>query len=67
MTRKSDKVTRAGAVELREDALDQVAAGSGPADIKFDFDHGQIAQKVNEVKLTPTTAAQKFSVNPVKL
>ena len=67
MTKKTDKVTKAGAVELSEDALDQAAGGSGPAYIKFDFDHGSVVQKVNEVKLSPMTAAQKFSANPVKL
>jgi len=67
MTRKTDKVTKAGAVELSEDALDQASGGTSPAYIKFDLGHDQAVQKVNEVKLSPTTAANKFTPNQVKL
>jgi len=66
MTRKTDTVTRAGAVELSEDALDQTSGGAGPTYIKLDPDFGSVVQKVNEVKLSPATAANKYTPNPVK-
>ena len=66
MTRKTDKVTKAGAVALSEDALDQASGGAGPTYIKLDPDFGGVVQKVNEVKLSPATAANKFSPDPTK-
>lgn len=67
MIRNTDKVTPAGAVELSEDALDQASGGAGPTYIKLDPNFGSVVQKVNEVKLSPTTATNKFTPNPVKL
>ena len=67
MTKKTDKVTQAGAVELSEDVLDQASGGAGPTYIKLDPDFGSVVQKANEVKLSPATAANKFTPNPVKL
>lgn len=64
MTGNTDNVTKAGAVELSEDALDRASGGAGPTYIKLDPDFGNVVQKVNEVKLSPTTAK---IYTPVKL
>ena len=60
MTRKTDKVTKAGAVELSEDALDQASGAGGVPYIKFNGD-SEVVQKVNPaigqdvaIKFNPT-------------
>lgn len=61
MTKKTDKITDAGAVELSEDALDQ--ASGGAAYIKFDGVDGEVvqsAQKVTAPKLTKPVIDSTF-------
>ncbi|WP_432767574.1 MAG: hypothetical protein HEQ22_08975 [Sphingopyxis sp.] len=64
MTKKTDKITDAGAVELSEDALDQ--ASGGAAYIKFDGVDGETVAKphfkieIEGLKATAPSRDHKF-------